>query len=81
LCSVHDRGHLAPGQAADVVVFDPASIGSTLPRIVHDLPDRSARLVRDGSGFETILVNGVPTWKDGEPTGATPGRLLRSKAV
>jgi N-acyl-D-aspartate/D-glutamate deacylase len=78
VCSIRDRGRLAPGRAADVVVFDPTSIGSTLPHIVHDLPDGSARLVRDGSGFETIVVNGVPTWKDGVPTGATPGQLLRS---
>jgi N-acyl-D-amino-acid deacylase len=63
-----DRGLLRPGFAADIAVFDPATV-----------TDRST--YADGralaEGVRHVLVNGVPVLRDGAPTGATPGRALR----
>lgn len=63
-----DRGILRPGMAADIAVFDPDTISD---RSTYDDPRRYA------VGVEHVLVNGVPVLKDGEPTGATPGRGLK----
>ncbi len=73
-----DRGRVAPGYHADLVVFDPATVGSSPIRVVDDLPGGCSRLVADPYGFAHIFVNGVETWNAGERTGATPGKVLRS---
>lgn len=63
-----DRGRLAPGFAADVVVFDPERITD---HATYEQPHRYA------TGVRHVVVNGVPVLRDGEHTGATPGRALR----
>jgi N-acyl-D-aspartate/D-glutamate deacylase len=73
-----DRGRIAPGYHADLVIFDPETVGTSPIRVVADLPGGCARLVADPSGFEHIFVNGVETWTDGERTGEAPGKVLRS---
>ena len=65
---LRDRGRLAPGRFADVVVFDPATVGD---HATYADPHRYA------SGIRHVLVNGVPVVRDGGLTGATPGRRLR----
>ncbi len=65
---IAQRGRLAPGYFADVVVFDPATIAD---RATFDRPHQYAVGVRD------VLVNGVPVLRDGEHTGAKPGRVVR----
>jgi len=62
------RGRLAPGMFADVVVFDPATIAD---RATFEKPHQYA------VGMRHVFVNGVPVLKDGEHTGATPGRALK----
>ena len=62
------RGRLGPGQFADVVVFDPAAIED---RATYERPHQYA------TGMLHVLVNGVPVLRDGEHTGATPGRVVR----
>jgi N-acyl-D-aspartate/D-glutamate deacylase len=78
---ITDRGRLAPGLAADVVVFDPARVGASPLRRVHDLPAGAERLVADAYGIEAVIVNGVVVRRAGEDQltdeGAFPGRLLR----
>lgn len=67
-----DRGLLRPGQAADVVVFDPASI---IDRSTFDDPHQYP------AGIETVIVNGAVVIDGGEHTGALPGRLLRRRGA
>jgi len=63
-----DRGVLRRGAFADVVVFDPATVAD---RATYDNPHQYA------VGMRHVLVNGVPVLRDGEHTGATPGRALK----
>ena len=63
-----DRGMLAPGYAADIAVFDPATVGDTA---TFAAPHSYATGMRD------VLVNGVPVLSGGKPTGATPGEYLK----
>ncbi len=72
-----DRGELRPGCVADLVVFDPETVGSSPPTVVRDLPDGGPRLFQKGTGFDAVLVGGQITWQDGIHTGALPGRLIR----
>jgi N-acyl-D-aspartate/D-glutamate deacylase len=44
---------------------------------VGDLPANSGRYVVDATGYRMVIVNGEPLLRDGEATGATPGKLLR----
>ncbi len=77
LWNFDDRGLLREGYAADIVVFDPDTVGSSLPQVVHDLPDGGPRLVQHGVGFQAVVVNGTTTWHEGVCTGDLPGRLVR----
>jgi N-acyl-D-amino-acid deacylase len=65
---LRDRGRLAPGFHADLVVFDPATITD---RATFEQPHQLA------TGMRHVLVNGMPVLRDGEHTGATPGQVLR----
>lgn len=62
------RGRLKPGHYADVVVFDAAKIQD---HATYDQPHQYA------TGVRHVFVNGVQVLRDGEPTGATPGRVVR----
>jgi N-acyl-D-amino-acid deacylase len=61
------RGRLVPGHFADVVVFDPATVED---RATYGTPHRYA------VGVRHVVVNGVLVLRDGEHTGALPGRAL-----
>lgn len=73
-----DRGTIAEGNHADLVVFDPERVGAENARLVEDLPGGSARLTAGSTGMVRVYVAGVATVADGTPTGATPGTILRS---
>ncbi len=79
---ITDRGRLAVGMAADVVVFDPGTVGATKLRRVRDLPARADRLVADAVGIEAVIVNGTIVRRGNrdavDSSGALPGRLLRN---
>jgi N-acyl-D-aspartate/D-glutamate deacylase len=74
---ITDRGLLRSGMAADVVVFDPATVRPEEAELVHDLPGGAARLVQQASGIHLVLVNGEPILERGKLTGARPGQVLR----
>jgi N-acyl-D-aspartate/D-glutamate deacylase len=74
-----DRGLLRSGMAADLNVFDPATVGPAVPRLVDDLPGGGLRLEQRSTGFSATVVAGQVTIRDGVLTGATPGRLVRSR--
>jgi N-acyl-D-aspartate/D-glutamate deacylase len=78
LFGLRDRGLVQPGYAADLVVFDPSTVDSEPARLVHDLPGDTPRLYAGSHGVVRVLVNGVETVRDGAPTGARPGAILRS---
>jgi N-acyl-D-aspartate/D-glutamate deacylase len=73
-----DRGRLVEGAHADMVIFDPGTIGASPVRMVRDLPGGAARLVSHGLGIESVLVAGRPVVSRGVFTGDHPGRVLRS---
>jgi N-acyl-D-amino-acid deacylase len=74
-----DRGRLAPGNWADVVVFDPDTVAPGPTRRVADFPAGSSRLTADQpEGIRHVLVNGTPIHTDGTHLAdARPGRLVR----
>jgi N-acyl-D-aspartate/D-glutamate deacylase len=72
-----DRGLIREGFAADLVVFDPATVGPEMPEVAQDLPAGARHLVQRSRGFAATVVNGETVLRDGKHTGALPGRLLR----
>jgi N-acyl-D-amino-acid deacylase len=76
-----DRGLLREGMAADVNVFDPDVVAPSVPRIVEDLPSGGKRLEQKAVGFHATVVGGQVTIREGEPTGALPGTLVRNRVA
>ena len=72
-----DRGLIRAGLAADLMVFDPDTVGPEMPEVVNDLPGGAKRLVQRARGISATVVNGEILLRDGKHTGALPGRLLR----
>jgi N-acyl-D-aspartate/D-glutamate deacylase len=75
-----DRGLLKVGLKADINVLDYDNMRLRSPQIVYDLPAGGKRLVQRTDGFDATIVSGAIVYRDGEATGALPGRLVRSKA-
>jgi N-acyl-D-aspartate/D-glutamate deacylase len=74
-----DRGLLREGMAADLNVFDPATVGPDVPVVVNDLPAGGQRLSQRAKGFAATVVGGEVTIRHGEPTGRCPGTLIRNR--
>jgi N-acyl-D-aspartate/D-glutamate deacylase len=75
-----DRGTIREGYHADLVVFDPATVAGRPMSRRHDLPGDSEayRIYAEADGIDHVIVNGVEIVRQGEHTGALPGKLLRS---
>ncbi|MCQ8193332.1 N-acyl-D-amino-acid deacylase family protein [Streptomyces rugosispiralis] len=78
LLGLRERGRIAEGYHADLVLFDPDRIDAGQARLVHDLPGESPRLDSRATGIVSVRVGGTETIRDDEITGAVPGRVLRS---
>ena len=76
---IRDRGRLMKGLAADITIFDPATVGSpNRGERRYDLPGGGKRMVMPSRGIRTTMVNGVTTYADGELVGSRAGKVLRS---
>ncbi len=74
---LYDRGLVMPGYRADLNVIDYDRLTLKRPEVAYDLPAGGRRLIQRAEGYVATLVAGQVTYRDGEPTGALPGRLLR----
>lgn len=75
---IEGRGMLAPGMRADILVFDPATVGPCDPEEAHDTPGGNARYIQRANGVNLLLVNGVPVLEAGALTEERPGQIIRS---
>ncbi len=77
---LHDRGLLAEGRPADVVVLDPDTVAAGPLKRVHDQPAGAVRLISEAIGIEAVIVNGTLIREGGRDVvgdGALPGKVLR----
>jgi N-acyl-D-aspartate/D-glutamate deacylase len=78
LYGLRERGRVAEGWFADLVVLDPATVGSQEVAMRFDLPQGAGRLYAGSHGIDHVIVNGAPVVSDGELTGSRRGKLLRT---
>jgi N-acyl-D-aspartate/D-glutamate deacylase len=76
LAGLRDRGVLAVGNVADIVVYDYENLQLQPQVIAHDVPGGEWRRVQGADGYRYTLVAGEVTFVDGECTGALPGAVL-----
>jgi len=74
---LHDRGRIQIGLKADVNLIDYGQLAIGMPYAVDDLPGGGRRLLQKARGYRATIVSGVVTYRDGQHTGLTPGRLVR----
>ncbi|WP_235618669.1 N-acyl-D-amino-acid deacylase family protein [Embleya scabrispora] len=77
LYGLTDRGVIAEGKRADLNVIDPDTLTLHRPRMVHDLPAGGGRMLQQATGYIATIVAGQITRRNGQDTGARPGRLIR----
>ncbi len=74
---LNDRGLVAPGYRADLNVIDFDRLTLGMPKVMHDLPAGGRRILQRASGYDATIVNGAIIGREGQETGARPGRLVR----
>ena len=77
LAGFRERGTLTPGSHADIMIFDPATVGPGTKRMVDDMPGGESRFVARPRGFHATIVNGEPIVLDGKLQSALPGQWVR----
>ena len=77
LFGLTDRGTLEVGKKADLNVIDFERLKLRSTKMVHDLPAGGRRLLQQAEGYDYTIVSGEITRRNGEDTGARPGRLVR----
>jgi N-acyl-D-aspartate/D-glutamate deacylase len=78
LYGIPDRGPITVGACADLLLFDPATVGISATRRVNDLPGGAPRTVRDPRGVHGVFVNGIRVFNgtDYERLDKGPGQVL-----
>jgi len=76
---LRDRGLIQPGYRADLNVIDYDRLQLLAPEVCYDLPAGGRRLMQRARGYTATLVAGQITYRDGQPSGALPGRLIRGE--
>ena len=76
-----DRGRIAPGLKADINVIDFDRLKLFSPSMIYDLPGGGKRLSQDAEGYIATYVSGVAIQREGEDTGARPGKLVRDAGI
>jgi N-acyl-D-aspartate/D-glutamate deacylase len=78
LFGLKERGAIAQGYHADITIFDPKTVakGKTYNR--YDVPGDAFRVYAEAIGIDHVFVNGVQIVRNGEHTGAMPGKVLKS---
>jgi N-acyl-D-amino-acid deacylase len=79
LAGLLDRGLLGVGYKADLNVIDHDALRLHPPQVCYDLPAGGRRINQTAAGYRTSIVSGIPIRRDGEDTGALPGRLVRGR--
>jgi len=74
---LRDRGVVAPGYKADLNLIDYDRLTLHAPHVAYDLPAGGRRMKQKADGYVATIVNGVVTYREGNPTGALPGQLIR----
>lgn len=77
IVGLHDRGIIAPGYKADINVIDLDRLRIERPYMIHDLPQGAKRLLQRARGYVATILSGVAVYREGEATGALPGKLVR----
>ena len=72
-----DRGVIGPGYRADINVIDFERLQLQAPRFVYDLPNGERRLMQGADGYVATMVAGEVIYREGEATGALPGKVVR----
>jgi len=78
---LYDRGVIAAGYKADLNVIDFDKLGVEAPVMKWDLPAGGKRLLQKARGYRATIVSGAVTYRDGEATGALPGKLVRGPQI
>ena len=76
---LHDRGEIAVGKKGDLNILDWEKIAFGRPYVMFDLPAGGRRLLQKADGYDTTIVSGQVTYRNGEPTGALPGKMVRGQ--
>lgn len=79
IVGLRDRGVLAPGYKADLNLIDFDRLKLHSPTVEHNLPGGGRRLMQKADGYVATIVGGEVTYRNGEATGALPGRLVRNR--
>ncbi len=74
-----DRGRIAAGYKADLNIIDFDRLALRPPHVVYDLPNGGRRVAQTAEGYVATFVSGVEVYREGKPTGALPGRLVRGQ--